>query len=535
MSTDTGVYPREQCVLRYLLEARAAATPDKTYVALQDGSTLSYGDFHARVRAAASGLARLGVAQGDHVVVWLPTGLEGLTTWFAINYLGAVYVPLNIAYRGGILEHALNLSDAKLAVIHGDLASRLTEIPLASLRDVVVLHDRGVQIAGLATHPFSLLEHGEGRLPELAAPIEPWDTHAIIFTSGTTGPSKGVLQSYMHLYNYTMGYTLATAADRFLVSLPLFHVGGTSPRMVMLTRGGSIALMEAFSTDSFWEVVHRTQSTTTILLGVMASFLNKLPAPPDGIGKCLKWVSVVPLDEEAIAFGKRFNITIKTGFNMTEAPSPLVSEPNPTAIGSAGRPRAGIECRIVDAHDCEVAVGDIGELIVSSDRPWALNHGYYKNPQATVEAWRNGWFHTGDGFRRDEQGNYYFVDRIKDAIRRRGENISSFEVEAEVLKHPMIREAAAVAVKSDVAEDEVMVAVSLAPGAEFDPAELIHFLQPRMAHFMIPRYVRVLPDLPKTPTSKVQKHLLRSAGVTPDAWDREAAGIRIRRERLGDG
>ncbi|MGB3866332.1 MAG: AMP-binding protein [Xanthobacteraceae bacterium] len=533
MPTDKSVYPREKCVLRYQLDARAAATPDRTYVVLQDGSSLSYGVFLKRVRIAASGLARLGVKKGDHVVVWLPTNIEALTTWFAINYLGAVYVPLNIAYRGGILEHALNLSDAALAVVHGDLVSRLAEVSLATLRDVVVFHDKGVVVEGLAVHPFSLLEQSDDHLPELADPIEPWDTHAIIFTSGTTGPSKGVLQSYMHLYNYGGGYPLATAEDRFLVSLPLFHVGGTSPPTVMLARGGSIALMDGFSTDSFWETVHRTQSTTTILLGVMASFLNKRPAPPDGIGKSLKWVSVVPLEDEAIAFGKRFNITVMTGFNMTEAPSPLVSEPNPTAVGSAGRPRAGMECRIVDAHDCEVAVGEIGELIVRSERPWALNHGYYKNPEATAEAWRNGWFHTGDGFRSDRQGNYYFVDRIKDAIRRRGENISSFEVEAEVLKHPVVREAAAVAVKSDVAEDEVMVVVSLAPDATFDPAELIHFLQPRMAHFMIPRYVRVLSDLPKTPTSKVQKHLLRTAGVTPDTWDREAAGIRIRRDKLG--
>jgi crotonobetaine/carnitine-CoA ligase len=162
-----------------------------------------------------------------------------------------------------------------------------------------------------------------------------------------------------------------------------------------------------------------------------------------------------------------------------------------------------------------------------------MNHGYHKNPEATARAWRNGWFHTGDAFRVDADGNYFFVDRMKDAIRRRGENISSFEVETEVCAHPAVKEAAAVAVASEHAEDEVLIAVSLADGASLDPAELIHFLVPRMAHFMVPRYVRIVPELPKTPTQKVQKHLLRSDGITADTWDREKAGIRIRREKIG--
>jgi crotonobetaine/carnitine-CoA ligase len=187
---------------------------------------------------------------------------------------------------------------------------------------------------------------------------------------------------------------------------------------------------------------------------------------------------------------------------------------------------------VVDGNDNEVAPGAVGELIVRTALPWAMNHGYHKNPEATARAWRNGWFHTGDGFRVDEAGNFFFVDRIKDAIRRRGENISSFEVETEVCAYPAVREAAAVAVASDIAEDEVLVAVSLAQGHVLDPAALIDFLRPRLAHFMIPRYIRVLDDLPKTPTLKVQKHVLRAAGVTDDAWDREKAGIVVRRERL---
>jgi carnitine-CoA ligase len=217
---------------------------------------------------------------------------------------------------------------------------------------------------------------------------------------------------------------------------------------------------------------------------------------------------------------------------MSEVSCPLAAEPNPTVAAACGKPRAGIEVRLVDAHDCEVAPGEIGELIIRSDAPWAMNHGYNKAPEATALAWRNGWFHTGDAFRVDRDGNYFFVDRFKDAIRRRGENISSFEVELEVAAHPAIREAAVVSVPSEHGEDDVLVAVSLAEGQALDPAELIHFLKPRMAHFMVPRYVRVLGDLPKTPTNKVEKYLLRRDGVTPDTFDRDAAGIVIKSEPM---
>jgi carnitine-CoA ligase len=192
-----------------------------------------------------------------------------------------------------------------------------------------------------------------------------------------------------------------------------------------------------------------------------------------------------------------------------------------------------VEVRLVDENDCEVALGEVGEMLVRTDRPWAMNSGYYKAPEATARAWRNGWFHTGDAFRQDSDGFFFFVDRMKDAIRRRGENISSFEVEAEILAHPDVREAAAIAVPSELEEDEVMAVVAAAPGRSIDPAQLIEFLRDRLAFFMIPRYIRVLDELPKTPSSKVLKTDLRAQGVTADTWDREKAGIHIKRDRIG--
>lgn len=229
---------------------------------------------------------------------------------------------------------------------------------------------------------------------------------------------------------------------------------------------------------------------------------------------------------------RRFGFDYMSGFNMTEVSTPLITEVNEQTMSSCGRPRTGVECRIVDAFDREVPHGEIGELIIRTSRPWELFKGYLGDPEATSEAWRNGWFHTGDLLKRDEEGRFYFVDRKKDAIRRRGENISSVEIEIEVNAHPAVREVAAYGVDLPGGEQEVMVCVAPKAGASIDARELLEFLIPRMAHFMVPRFIRIEAELPKTPTNKIQKVELRKEGVTPETWDREAAGIRIKRERL---
>ena len=477
MTTDPRVPARDECVLRYLLDKRAAAMPDKTFVMFEDGTQWSYSALRSKVRVTAAALQRLGVKQGDHVLVWLPNGLDCLKVWFAINYIGAVYVPLNTAYRGKVLEHVVRLSDAAIGIVHGDLIERLGEIDRSRLQKIVVLHDKGHVIAGVDLIEAATLDADGPVVTEPDAVIEPWHSQCIIYTSGTTGPSKGVLSSYLHLFSTGEGFPLATANDRHMVTLPLFHAGGTIPIYFMLVQGGSIALMRGFDTNAFWAAVQKTQTTTVILLGVMGGFLMKLPDPPKEQYASLKWVTALPLDEDAINFGKRFGVQTITVFNMTEVSCPLVSEINPALVGSCGGPRSGVEVRIVDENDCEVAIGNVGELIVRTERPWAMNHGYYRNPEATAAAWRNGWFHTGDAFRKGANGNFFFVDRMKDAIRRRGENISSFEVESEVCSHPAIREAAAVAVKSEVSEDEVMVIISVAQGQSVDPADLIFLPQ----------------------------------------------------------
>lgn len=533
-TTDPRIPARELCVTRYLLQRWAEEMPDKAFAVFEDGETWRYAELHDRVARIAAGLAAEGVKRGDHVAVWMFDGKEAILTFFAINYLGAVFVPFNTAYKGRVLEHVLENSDAALLVAHSQLLDRLQGIDRAGIAKVVCVGSAAPEV-GLELVPYQAVASSEAPLPELERPIEPWDTQSIIYTSGTTGPSKGVLSSYLHIFTNAGPETwhFVTGEDRFLINMPIFHIGGMGVVFVMLARGGSIAVMDTFVTEKFWPFVRETQTTAVFLLGVMATFLLKQPPSEDDRKHDVRVAFMVPLTETCTEFHRRFGADVYTIFNMTEISSPIVSEPNPTRRGTCGKARPGVDVRLVDENDCEVPLGEVGEMIVRTDRPWGMNSGYYKNAEATARAWRNGWFHTGDCFRQDAEGYFYFVDRMKDAIRRRGENISSFEVEAEVVAYPAVREAAAYAVPSELGEDEVMVAVAPVEGAALDEAELMQFLGERMAYFMVPRYLRILGELPKTPSAKVMKHILRDQGVTEDTWDREAHNIRFKREKLG--
>jgi len=521
------------CVLRYVLDRHADTQPERTFALFADDSSWTWGETRQIARRFAAGFTALGVSQGDHVLSWLPNGPHAIAVWFALNYLGAVYVPVNISYRGGVLAHVIANSGARLMVADSQLAERLADVELADLKTLVTIGDRPVNVPGLEILPETVLSRAEGEPGEPSRPIMPWDTQSIIYTSGTTGPSKGVLSSYRHAACMCEALDNVTRDDRAMVNLPLFHVGGTNAVNRMLLNGGSVAIVEAFDTRTFWDTIRRTGCTTMTLLGAMVPFLLKEPPSPRDRDHTLRQAVMVPLSEDAPEFTRRFGVDIYTVFNMTEISCPIVSEANPTVAKTCGRVREGFHARIVDDNDVEVAIGEVGELLVRSDIPWALNHGYNRNPEATAKAWRNGWFHTGDAFRRDADGNYFFVDRKKDALRRRGENISSFEVESELLAHPQIREAAVIGVPSEFGEDEVMAIIAPVEGAQIDMEELTAFLTRRLPHFMTPRYIRVMSELPRTPTQKVEKYILREQGLTDDAWDREAAGIRLKREKLG--
>ena len=531
-----GTYPAEICVLRYALQRNARDRPNDVFAAFEGGERWTFAQTLRAIESLAGNLSELGVRQGDHVVLVLPTCPLALRVMFAINYLGAVYIPVNPALKGSSLEHILHNAGAKLAVVHDSVLDRVLAAAPTALITIVRSSDeaRHEPLDTIFMHGVSALTKVSAPPPEPPRPIRPFDTQSIIYTSGTTGRSKGVLSSYMHAFSCVGpdAWNCLTTKDRQLLHMPIFHIGGPFIATVALCVGSSIAVVSHFRTEAFWDQVRELEVTSAFLLGAMATFLLKQPPDARDRDHGLRMVFIVPLGQSGRPFRERFGVDVITLFNMTEICTPLISCANPQKDNICGRPRAGVEVRLVDEHDCSVKDGEVGQLILRTEAPWAMNHGYNNSLQATADAWRNGWFHTGDAFIRDADGDYRFIDRLKDAIRRRGENISSYEIEVELLSHPAVREAAAIPVPSEFSEDEVLVVLAAAAGALIDPEDIIRHLLPRMARHMVPRYIRVIDELPKTPTAKVEKHVLRAQGLTADTWDRERAGIVLRRETI---
>jgi crotonobetaine/carnitine-CoA ligase len=523
----------ETCVVPRLVDRFAREKPDEIFIRFENGETWTWAETRLKSLETAAAFQAQGVAPGDIVAAWAPNSAALVRSWFGANYAGAALAPINTSFRGRLLEHAVARTGARLMVIHPELALRLDGLSLGALERLILTGPTNAPI----DLPVEVVSH-EALIgdPAAATPVEvqPWDTPVIIFTSGTTGPSKAVITSYVQEWTTarcTYGYM--TGVDRILVNLPMFHVGGITGITAALAVGGSVALFEAFDTRRFWDLMRDTGSTTCSgLIGALTTFLAKEPPRADDGDNPMRICTLSPISEETMLVAARFGFDYLSGFNMTEVSSPLITEVNETTLSSCGRPRTGVECRIVDAFDNELPDGEVGELVIRTDQPWQLFKGYLGDPEATAEAWRNGWFHTGDLLRRDTEGRFYFVDRKKDAIRRRGENISSVEIEIEVNAHPDVREVAAYGVDLPGGEQEVMICVAPKVGSAIDPHGLLEFLIPRMAHFMTPRFIRIEAELPKTPTNKIQKVELRKQGVTSGTWDREAAGIRVRREKL---
>ena len=516
-------------VLPHLLAARAAESPDRAFLQEVDGRSISYADFHRDTLTWADAYRRLGTGPGDRVAVMLPTGIDAVSAWLGLAWLRAWEVPVNTGYLGRMLHYLLEHSRSKLLVTAADHLERLGDVAadLTHL-EIVVVADRNDITSDL---PFRVIGRGDflaGAAPatDLDGP-GPADIATVMYTSGTTGPSKGVLVPWAQLHA-TASTSIFTgdfgADDAYYMPFPLFHISGKGPVYTFALVGGRVVMRPSFNTSAFWDDIRRYRCTTTLLLGAMANFINRQPRRADDADTPLHTVVMVPLIPELEDFKRRFGVRVSTAFNMTEISVPLHSEGWTLAdLESCGKVRPGYEVRVVDADDEDVGPGRVGELIVRADEPWTLMAGYLDMPEETTAAWRNLWLHTGDAFRYDADGNYYFLDRIKDTIRRRGENISSAEVEMVVNEHPSVLESAAVAVPSEWGEDEVKIVIVLRPGETLKPAELIDFLSPRLPQFMVPRYVEVVTSLPKTPTEKVRKVKLRQQGITPTTWDREAS------------
>jgi len=494
-------------VLPGLIRRRSTELAEQNFLIDTDREAVTYRGFQQRVEEFVGLLTAQGVRSADRVAVLLPTCVDEHALWIACGWLGAVEVPINPAYRGEMLRHVLHDSAPRLVVT---TASRADEIRQLVGETAVFVLEVG-----------QALPHDPSVLAGLAEP-KPWDTAAVIYTSGTTGPSKGVLTPWGQLITGIATFDDIGPGDVLYAPFAAFHLGGKVPLQILAHWGGTFVFRDGFKTDRFWPEVRAYSCNRAWAFYAMANFLWQQPPRPDDRDNPLETITGGPLLPDYRAFEERFGVRMRTNYGMTEAGWPIATGDHVVDHRSCGRAREGYQLRIVDEFDAEVPVGEIGELIVRSDVPWTMNLGYLGRPEETVRAWRNGWYHTGDAFRRDEAGNYFFVDRAKDAIRRRAENISSFEVEAMVTAHPDVLECAAIGVPSQDGEEEIKICVVPLPGATLDPAALSEFLADTMPRFMIPRYIEIFEELPKTPNAKVRKVELKRDPFTPRTWDRMA-------------
>jgi carnitine-CoA ligase len=509
--------------------------------------TLTYAQAHHESLRWAHGFERLGVTARQTVISMLPVGFDAVHCWVGLNWLVAWEVPVNTAFQGMMLSYTLQNSNARIAVIAERYLDRIVALDpnergnistliVPDLNDSAVWTEAKLQerlgVTVLSGNSFlAQVEGADGHVEDRFAGPQPWDVTEIFYTSGTTGPSKGVLYSHIQQHATVASFTSTwTEDDCYYCPFPMYHVSGKMAVYTIALVGMRGVIREYFKTDEFWSDIKRYGCTATLLLGAMANFIYRQPELKSDSDTPLIRVTMVPLIPELDDFKRRFGTEVNTVFNMTEISSPIEADYTETSqmpVTACGRKRAGYDLRVVDEHDREVPRGQLGELIVRADEPWVLNSGYFNMPEKTAEAWRNGWFHTGDGFVQDADGWFYFVDRQKDAIRRRGENISSMEVEAHINTHPAVLESAAVAVASEWGEDEVKAVVVLKPSMSLSPSDLHAYLTENMAKFMVPRYIEFTDALPKTPTEKVRKIELREAGVNATTWDASS----VRNER----
>lgn len=521
--TISSVYDR---VLRRIPDELAQVGPDGRYTFAQS---------HVRALRIAGGLAGLGIDRQQPVALMLDNSLDAVHAWSGIALGGMVEVPVNSAYKGTFLTHILNDSGAGALIVEAGQVERVARVAehLSALRTVIVHGD--VAAADALRSRFRVVGFDELTAAEPAVPqrIEPSDLMAYMYTSGTTGASKGVLVSHAHAYTYASreDQERPRAGDRILVTLPLFHLAGQWYGVYQALIHESRCVVEpGFSVSRFWPTVREHGITVTVTLGAMAELLQQCPLQPDDADNPLELAIMAPLASDVDGFRRRFGVEVASVYGMSEVGAVLNGPPETIVGGECGFPRDGYTLRLVDSAGHDVPPGEVGELWVRPGEPLTVMRGYHNLPDKTAETLVDGWVHTGDAFRTDTEGRFFFSDRMKDALRRRGENISSFEVESAINSHPGVYESAVVAVPSDLTEDEIKAVVVPREGVTVDPVELTRYLIERLPYFMVPRYVEFAESLPKTPTQKVHKHLLRDAGVHEGVWDREAAGIVLRRE-----
>lgn len=519
-----------------VLERTAEHHGDRPFL-LVDDEEITFAQLNSQVNRLSNGFHRAGIGHQQNVLLMLEDNVDFIATWLALAKLGAVEVPINRAYQGELLVHLVNDSLAERLIVDSRYLERIAEVRprLTNLEELIVYprlpEDCGELDAHYKMIAYDVLEVDTESPPPVDGPAYN-DLAAILYTSGTTGTSKGVKIYHAHAYEYsncTAQVLELGSNDTYFAPLPLFHIAGQwAVIYAALIADARVVLTDKFSVSKYWDVVRRYRANATLLLDVMANFLLQQPESPDDADTPLEKVHMSAVIPELDAFRNRFGVRVTTDLASTEMCVPLRAGftgephrfydlPNHRVCGREVSDR--FEVRLVDEHDQEVAVGEVGELVVRARDPWTIMGGYWNNPRATVEAWRNLWFHTGDGLYRDDEGNYYFVDRLRDVIRRRGENISSMEVENAINSHPEIGESAVFGTPAPLGGQEVLAVVTRVAGSALGEQALHEYLQSQLPDFMVPRYIDFGRAIPKTQTGKIQKYPLREQGMIESTWD----------------
>ena len=487
-----------------LLRDRAARYPDRDLLRMSS-RRLTFTEFDLEVDRVAAGLLAAGVNPGEAVGVMMRNCPEFAILWLACMRVGAVEAPVNTAFRGAGLQHLVDLCGCKLLFIDDEFLPALAEVRhgLDRLERVITRAE---------------LSEAFKREPHPVPAVDPSLPAQIFFTSGTTGRSKACVfdgrYAVRHAENFVREYEIRED-DVLYNPFPLFHIDASVLTLApAIVRGCTAALGERFSATRFWEEVDELGATVFDYMGATLTMLWKAEPRPDDKSHSPRLGWGVPMPDFAPEFEERFGLRLVEGYGLTDAGVPVFHPlSQPRRPGSCGK--------VVSEYDMRIA--DDGEILLRAKEPGLLTLGYLGDPEATAAAFEGGWFKTGDIGRIDDEGWVYFLGRKKDSIRRRGENIASFEVEEVVEAHPAVLEAAAYGVPSDLTEEDVMVTVALRPGAELAPTELVAWCEARMGRHMVPRYVEFVTSLPRTPTEKVEKYRLRERGVTAGTWDRLAA------------
>lgn len=532
---STGV----QDTIVAVLSRAIASHPEREFLDFT-GLKFTYGDIDRESTRLARGLADLGVAFGDTVGVVLDNNVDAVLTWLAINKLGAIFVPVNTAYKGEFLRHQLADAGVKVIVAESDYAGRILEVE-SGLPEAQHLIHRGPAPAASAER-LSVRALDSIRSTD-TSPIEaevlPSTLAMLIYTAGTTGPSKGCMISHNYACNLarqTVNSTGRTADDVNWTALPLFHLNAVSSTVIAtMMVGARASIYPRFSLSNFWPEIERSGATIASLLGSMMPLIGEA-ADTEASKRCfgqIKHVRGAPFPATLQQKWKdRFGIlTAGTmAYGLTEASVVTSLDVGDTPPpGSSGHRNNDFDVRIVDEFDNELPPEESGEIIVRPLRPHVMYEGYWRRPQDSMNVMRNMWFHTGDIGKFDAEGYFYFMDRKKDYVRRRGENISSFEMETSFRAHAGIEDVAIHSVFSEMGEDDVKVTCVLKADAALTEEELCLWAIDRIPYFAIPRYIEFRSELPKNPVGRVLKYQLRDEGCTPATWDREKAGIELKK------